>query len=77
MTAASIIAWRKRLKLRKAQAASLLGVGRNTYARYEAGTSKIPLSVLLACAAIAQGLPPIGQSFAFDLASRQKEKRGE
>lgn len=59
MTPAGLIAWRERLNLNKSEAASRLGIGRNAYARYEAGEQPIPLYIALACAAIAHGLPPI------------------
>jgi DNA-binding XRE family transcriptional regulator len=42
------------------EAAERLGVSRNAYRSYEKGTAPIPLTVALACAAISQGIPPIG-----------------
>lgn len=59
MTADSLLAWRARLHFNRSEAARRLGVSRNAYAAYETGRSPIPLTVALACAAIAHGLPPI------------------
>ncbi len=53
MTAESLTAWRKRLGLNKLRAAIALGIGRNTIDRYERGEYPIPLTVALACAALA------------------------
>jgi DNA-binding XRE family transcriptional regulator len=58
MTAEAITAWRERLGFNRSEAARALGVARNTYAAYEAGTVRIPLYIALACAAIACGLRP-------------------
>jgi DNA-binding XRE family transcriptional regulator len=59
MKAASLTALRKRLKLSKSAFALQIGVGRRTLGQYEAEESPIPLTVALACAAIAFGLPPM------------------
>jgi len=59
MTAASLTALRKRLKLSKTAFAEKIGIGRRTLGQYEAEERPIPLTVALACAAIAFGLPPI------------------
>lgn len=59
MTPASLIAWRKRQCWTAAEAARQLGLARNTYMAYEAGTHPIPLYVALACQALANGLPPM------------------
>lgn len=58
MNAASLINLRKRLGMSRRKMAEQLGVGRDTLARYEAG-SPIPATVALACAALAFGLPPM------------------
>ena len=59
MTPASFTAWRERLHLTAKAAAEALGCSRNALARWEAGTVRIPRYIALACAAIAQGVPPI------------------
>jgi len=48
-----------RLGLNKVEAASALGIARSTLDRYLAGSVAIPKSIALACAAVAQGLPPV------------------
>lgn len=59
MTSASLQAWMDRLRFNKVQASSELGISRTTLDRYLSGQNEIPLSIALACAAIAHGLPPI------------------
>ncbi|GAC1042269.1 helix-turn-helix domain-containing protein [Rhizobium sp. No.120] len=59
MTAASLTALRKRLNLSKTAFAEQIGIGRRTLGQYEAEERPIPLTVALACAAIAFGLPPM------------------
>jgi len=58
MTPASLTAWRERLGLNKSEAALRLGLSRNAYMGYEAGSKRIPLYIALACAAVSYGLPP-------------------
>jgi len=60
MTGDELAAWRQRLRLNVGQAAAALGCGRNSITRWESGAAEIPRYIALACAAIAQGLPPIG-----------------
>jgi len=55
----TITAWRSRLGLTISGAAEQLGCARNSLAAYEAGRTPIPRYIALACAAIAQGIPPI------------------
>jgi transcriptional regulator with XRE-family HTH domain len=59
MLPAALISWRGRLNWSAAEAARQLGLARNTYMAYEAGTHPIPLYVAYACQAIANGLPPM------------------
>lgn len=61
MTADEFAAWRKRMGYNRVQAADALGLGRNQPQRYEEG-QPIPKYIALACAAIAFGLPPVGES---------------
>lgn len=59
MTPASLTAWMARLHFNKTRAASELGIARTTLDRYLDGSVTIPHYIALACAAIAQGVPPI------------------
>jgi DNA-binding XRE family transcriptional regulator len=59
MTPAALTAWRARLHLNQTKAAKILSCSRNSIANWEAGKTEIPLYIALACAAIAQGIPPI------------------
>ena len=59
MTPDSLQAWMTRLNLNKVQACHALGISRMRLDRYISGQVNIPKSISLACAAIAQGLPPI------------------
>lgn len=58
VTAQEFAAWRKLMKVSKTKAAEMIGVSRNMPARYEEGTAEVPLTVALACAALARGLKP-------------------
>lgn len=51
--------WMKRLSLSDSQASLALGLSRNTVMVYRRGESQIPHYVMLACAAVAQGLREI------------------
>lgn len=61
MTGADFKAWRVRLGFSRTKAADSLGIGRNQPRRYEDGMADIPKYIALACAAIALGIPPIGE----------------
>ena len=60
-----LVAWRARFEWTRTRAAAELGLHPTTYRAYETGAywdgikSRIPRYVLLAAAAIAQGIPPI------------------
>ena len=60
-----LVAWRTRFEWTRTRAAAELGLHPTTYRAYETGAywdgikSRIPRYVLLAAAAIAQGIPPI------------------
>jgi transcriptional regulator with XRE-family HTH domain len=67
MTAPEIRAWRARLGLSQRKAAEAIGISERMYIYYEAGQREdgrrveIPKTVALACAAVAYGLPPMGE----------------
>ena len=78
MTASSFIAWRSRLHLTAKAAAETLGCSRNAIARWEAGSVRIPRYIALACAAIAQGVPPIGEPTPiYPQGYRERERNGD
>lgn len=58
MTAADLTAWRTALGISRAEASRRLGCAENSLAAYEAGKTRIPRYIALACAALAYGLPP-------------------
>lgn len=45
---ADLIEWRKANRFTKQQAARVLGINRDTYARYESGETQLPMTVALA-----------------------------
>jgi len=53
--------FRKRLGLSQTKFAVQLGISRRTLGQYEKGLSDIPIHIALACAALAFGLPPMGE----------------
>lgn len=62
----SFRSWRKRMGMSEQAAAFALGLGKCTVANYStgkryspAGAVNVPKHILLACAAIESGLPPI------------------
>ncbi len=59
MTPASFRAFRERMGLNKSQIAEALEIDRRTAARFERDGTAIPRHIALACAALAQGLPPM------------------
>lgn len=65
MQASDFKAWRKSMGYTQKEAAAALGLGTSTVEQYDRGIRKddgqpvtIPLSVALACAALAAGLSP-------------------
>lgn len=60
MTHTGFAACRSRLKMNRTEFADALGLNRRTQRNYEEGKVTIPLYIALACAALAQGLPPMG-----------------
>lgn len=56
MTPAQFIEWRIARGLTQPAAGELLGLTKRQIIRYETGTSRIPKTVALACAAIARGI---------------------
>lgn len=57
MTPASLQAWMTRLGLNRTEAASALGISRNSLQAYLEGRAPVPRTVALAAGAIAYGLP--------------------
>ena len=60
MTSEQLIEWRKRLNMKKKEAAQLLSCHYNTIARYERG-DPIPKYIALACSAILLDIPEYGK----------------
>jgi transcriptional regulator with XRE-family HTH domain len=58
VTPADFIAWRTSLGFSRAEAARRLGIHANSMTNYEQGRTEIPLTVALACAAVATDLAP-------------------
>jgi DNA-binding XRE family transcriptional regulator len=61
MKANSITRWRARLGMNKSEAARALGMSRQTLEAYERAYMEPPQYVLLACAALEEGLKPISK----------------
>ena len=59
MTPASFIAWRDRNGFNVVAASRALGCSRRAIQSWEAGKTRIPRYVALACAAISFNLPPM------------------
>jgi len=61
MTAAFFIEWRERHGFTVVAAAASLGCSRRAIQSWEAGKTRIPKYIALACQAISNGLPPMGR----------------
>lgn len=59
MKAASFLAFRERMGWSKSKCAEQLDIDRRTHRKYEEGETPIPRNIALACAALAQGVPPM------------------
>lgn len=59
MTAASLKAWRERMNFTQKKAADEIGCSVRSITNWEGGVADVPRYIALACAAIAQGVPPI------------------
>ena len=60
MTAADFIALHQQLGISRAALCRLIGIAPNSGTAYAMGRKPIPLTVALACAAVAFNLPPYG-----------------
>lgn len=60
VTGDELIAWRKRLKFNRKQAAEQLGCTRHSIQDWETGARPIRRYIALACAALSHGIPPLG-----------------
>lgn len=58
MTSDDLRTWRDLRDISAAEAARQLGTARNTYIAMEAGRSRVPLYIALACSALAMNVPP-------------------
>ena len=61
MNADDFTSLQARLGISRAELCRRIGIAPNTGAAYASGRQTIPLTVALACAAIAFGLPPVGK----------------
>lgn len=59
MTALGFEAFRVRMGWNRSELSAALGMDRKTTARQLEGKSPVPRYIALACAALAQGLPPM------------------
>ena len=62
MTNTDFAAWHKRMGFTYESGAKALGMGRTTYYDYLKKEGQLPLWLALACAALEQGIQPIGVS---------------
>jgi D-3-phosphoglycerate dehydrogenase / 2-oxoglutarate reductase len=61
MTPSQFIAWREHLGWTRTEAAIQLGCSQNSITAWEAGRSRIPRYVALACRALANAMKPWGE----------------
>ena len=62
MTADEFKTWRKSLAMTQQEAGAAIGITKRSVQLYEAGTQPVSRTIALACAAVAAGLKPLGES---------------
>jgi hypothetical protein len=62
MTGAEFVALHKRLNLSRSAFCKQLGISENSGTAYALGRAPIPLTVAMACSALAMGMPPYGEA---------------
>ena len=64
MTPGAFTALHQRLGISRAELCRQIGIAPNSGTAYALGRQPIPLTVALACAAVAYGIPPLGKDTA-------------
>lgn len=62
MSPAQLIAWRERLGWTRIEASRQIGCSQNSITAWEAGRTRIPRYIALACRALANGMRPWGEA---------------